>query len=575
MAEQSRRAFLGAALGAAALGAVSWTPAFRVPAASADATIPAPPGPPAGISIYQQAYRNWSGEVVVENLWTAAPRTPAEVVTLANWARAAGWRLRPRGARLGWSPLTVAEDTPAQVIVVDTTEHLTAVRVDPGSPASVTVQPGLTVDGLMAALSAAGYGLNAAPALGEVTVGGVLAVGGRGTGVPAVGETPAAGHTYGSLSNLIVSLTAVVWDSSLGAYTLRTYSRSDPAIQALLVNLGRAFVTEVTLRVGPERRLRCQSWFNVSADTLYAPPATAGPQSFASYVNACGRVVCIWFPFTDNPWLRLWTVQPTRPPLSREVTQPYNYPFNDIVPKQVSDLLAQIIGGNASLTPSFLQTQISLVGAGLIATASWDIWGRAVNLLSYVKSSTLRITTCCYAIHTRRADIQRVVSEFHAFYKGKLEEYRAAGRYPMNGPVEIRVTGLDDPADSLVAGARPAQLSPLRPRPDHPEWDVAVWVDLISIPGTRYQDDFYREMEQWLLSHYSGSYAAVRPEWSKRFAHSARGPWTDDAMLGATIPQLYRTGYPSSDNWDTAWSTLNALDPHGVFASTFLDELAP
>nr|WP_307874507.1 cholesterol oxidase substrate-binding domain-containing protein [Frankia nepalensis] len=556
----------------AAVGA-SWTPAFRVPAA-AGATA-APPGFPASIPLYRQAFQNWSGEVVVEDVWSCAPSTPAEVVTLANWAQVNGWRLRPVGARLAWSPLAFAAGSSANLLLVDTTDHLTAITVNPGSPASVTAQAGATLDAVMAALEPAGYGLNAAPAIGENTIGGVLATGARGTGIAAVGETTTPGHTFGSLSNLVVSLTAVVWNGAQGRYVLRTFTRGEPEIQALLVHLGRAFVVEATLRVGANRRLRCQSWFNVSAATLFAPPSTAGPQSFASYVAASGRVVCIWFPFTANPWLRVWTVSPTRPWTARQVNGPYNYPFNDIVSPEISSLLSAITLGDVSKTPSMMQTQIGLVGTGLVSTASWDLWGWSKNMLSYVRSSTLRITTTCYAVHIRRADIQRAVAEFHAFYAAKLEEYRGRGEYPMNGPVEVRVTGLDNPADCQVAGAVPASLSPLRPRPDHPEWDAVVWFDVVSLPGTPKQNQFYRELEAWIRSNFSGGYAAVRPEWSKRFAHTDAGPWTDASALASTIPDSYRAGVPAGTGWDAARATLNAFDPHRVFSNAFLDAMLP
>ena len=39
----------------------------------------------------------------------------------------------------------------------------------------------------------------------------------------------------------------------------------------------------------------------MSAADLFAPPASAGSSSFASYVDAAGRIEAIWFPFTDTP----------------------------------------------------------------------------------------------------------------------------------------------------------------------------------------------------------------------------------------------------------------------------------
>ncbi|MEZ0089902.1 cholesterol oxidase substrate-binding domain-containing protein [Streptacidiphilus sp. EB129] len=572
----SRRALLSAAAGGLALGALQWAPHTRIPAGSAAATLTAPPGFPAGITLYQQTFQNWSEEVTVNGLWTCAPATAQDVVTLANWAHAQGWQLRPLGGGYSWSPVVVAPGTPSTVVLVDTTQHLTAVSVTPATgtaPASVTAQPGITMDTLLGILKNAGYGLTGFPVMGSATLGGVLATGGRGTGVPAVGETPVPGHGYGSVGNLVTSLTAVVWDTVSSAYVLRTFQRTDPQIQALITNVGRAFVTEVTLRVGADQRLRCQSWFNVTAADLFAPPATAGSQSLAHYVDACGRVVCIWFPFTTSPWLRVFTPTPNKPWVSRAVSSPYNYPFNDIVPKNVSDLLAQIVAGDAAATPTFTGAQMDAISAGLIATGSWDLWGWSSDMLLYVRPTTLRITSTCWNVVTSRANVQRVVSEFYAAYSARLSAYQAQGRFPMNGPLEIRVTGLDNPADCQVPGALGAQLSTLRPRPDHPQWDTAVWFDMTTVPITPGDHEFTGEMEQWIRGNYTGSYGAVHAEWSKEWANTATGAWTDTTVIGTDIPDSYRTGHPANDGWDTAVATLNALDPAGVFSSSFLDTL--
>ncbi|QMU76591.1 FAD-binding protein [Streptacidiphilus sp. PB12-B1b] len=569
----SRRALLGGAAGALALSALQWSPLGRIPAADAASTLAVPPDFPDGIALYQQTFQNWSEEVTVDGVWTCAPNSPEDVVTLADWARAQGWRLRPLGAAYSWSPVVVDTATPPQVVLVDCTQHLTAVSVAPGTPAAVTAQPGVTMDALLATLKAAGYGLTAFPVLGYATLGGVLATGGRGTGVPAVGETPLPGHTYGSVGNLVTSLTAVVWDEDASAYALRTFQRTDPQIQALTTHLGRAFVTEVTLRVGADQRLRCQSWFDVPATEIYAPPATAGPRSLASYLHDSGRVVCIWFPFTTSPWLRVFTPTPDQPWTSRAVGAPYNFPFNDIVPKSVSDLLSQIVAGDAAATPGFTAAQMDAISAGLIATDSWDLWGWSADMLAYVRPTTLRITSTCWNVVTSRELVQQVVSEFFAEYSAQLAAYQARGLYPMNGPLEIRVTGLDQAADCLVPGALGAQLSPLRTRPDHPEWDTAVWFDMTTVPITPGNHAFTAQMEQWIRATYTGSYGAVHAEWSKEWANTPAGAWTDTAVMGSDIPDSYRAGQAADDGWDAAVATLDVLDPARVFSSAFLDGL--
>ena len=283
----SRRTFLAGTAGAAALGVLEWTPVFRVPAASADSTIPAPPNFPSSIPLYQQAFQNWSGEIVLEDAWTCAPESDADVVTLANWAYPIEYQVRARGMMHNWSPLALpVGSNGTNLVLADTTQHFTALSIDAtGSPATVTTQTGVTMDVLLQQLENAELGLTAHPAPGDITIGGALAIDGHGTAIPAVGETPIPGHTYGSVSNLILALTAVVWDAGQGQYVLRTFDRSDPGIQPLLTHLGRSFVTEVTLQVGANSRLRCQSSVDVAASSLFGAPGSSS-QTFDNYRRA-------------------------------------------------------------------------------------------------------------------------------------------------------------------------------------------------------------------------------------------------------------------------------------------------
>ncbi len=234
-----RRAFLSDMAKLAAAGVVvGWTPIYQV-AAHAQTTGATPPNFPADLPLYKQAFQNWSGEIVLQDVWTAAPRSAADVLHVVNWARANGYKVRPRGHMHNWSPLTLdpAAGT-ANLVLLDTTQSLTAVSVDTSSsPARVTAQTGVSLESLLATLETSNLGLVAVPAPGDITLGGALAIDAHGTAVPAAGETRQPGQTYGSLSNLVVSLTAVVFDSGSQQYVLRTFQRSDPDIGALLAHL--------------------------------------------------------------------------------------------------------------------------------------------------------------------------------------------------------------------------------------------------------------------------------------------------------------------------------------------------
>ena len=84
---------------------------------------------------------------------------------------------------------------------------------------------------------------------------------------------------------------------------------------------------------------------------------------------------------------------------------------------------------------------------------------------------------------------------------------------------------------------------------------------------------FYTDMESWIWSHYTGSYATVRPEWSKAWACTSTGPWTNATILGSSIPAAVSAGQASGDGWSTAVSILKSYDPNSVFSNPFLDTL--
>jgi len=556
----SRRGFL---VGAAALAAVPVLIAAD-PAVAAQEL----PDFPADVALYRSAYRNWVGEITADGLWACAPAAADQVAEVVNWAWRHGWRVRARGSAHGWSPLTITEGTAsdAPVLLVDTAPHLTGLSLD--SATAVRAGTGVTMEALLTYLEEHGLGVTAAPAPGDLTLGGALAIDAHGTAVPAQGEKRLPGHTYGSLSNLVLSLTAVVWDESSGAYVLRTYDRDEADCAALLTHLGRALVTEVVLRVGANVNLRCVSRTDIPAAELFAAPGSGG-RTLASYLDTSGRVEAIWFAFTERPWFKVWSVAPTRPLTSRHVTSPYNYPFSDNVPTVVADLVGRMTSDAAwYLAPVLGNAQYDVAALGLVATLSSDIWGPSKNTLLYIKPTTLRVAANGYAVLTTRAQVQRVVAEFTSFYRERLAAYAALDRFPVNGSVEIRVTGLDDPVDAELDGARAPLLSALRQSDTHPEWDTAVWLDVLTLPGTPYAEAFLRELEQFLLRTFDGEHALTRVEWSKGWAYTDEAAWSDEEVLGTTVPASL-----GEAAWGQAAGTLDRLDPHRVFGNGFLDRL--
>jgi FAD/FMN-containing dehydrogenase len=561
----SRRELLARA---GALGAAMAMPAvLRLDPADAAAGCP-PPNFPSGIELYKQGFENWSGEVVVEDLWTCSPAAAADVVGLANWALRNGWRLRPRGRMHTWAPLTVTTRSGCaeQVVLVDLTRHFAAIETLDG--ARVRVGTGATVETLLAHLEARGLGITGIPATGDITVGGALAIGAHGASLPALGEEPAEGHTYGSMSNLVLSLEALVWDRKSRRYRLRSFDRSHPDCAAFLAHLGRAFVTEVTLRVGANSRIRCQSYLDIPGRQLFAAPGAGGGQRFSDFLDATGRAESIWFPFTDSPWLKVWSVAPRKPAGSREVTAPYNYPFSHTIPVEVAKLADRIVTGDEAVTPLFGATMHAVASAGTLGTDSRDIWGWSRTTQLYITASTLRVAESGLAILTSRANAQTVLSEIAAYWRRRMDELAAQRSYPMNMPLELRVCGIDRPADVRHPHARAPALSPMRGRPDRPDWDVVVWANALTFPDTTGSWAYYAELESFCARRFSGGDALHRPEWSKGWGYTPAGPWTAAGPARRAIRRGWRTGY-GDRGWDWATRTLASYDPYELFTNGF------
>ncbi|NKV99866.1 FAD-binding protein, partial [Rhodococcus hoagii] len=368
---------------------IGWTPAFALPPAGSlgsaggpVSNLPVPPAFPQDIPLAQRGYVNWAKDIRFDAVWTATARTPDDVVRIANWARDNGYRVRAKGTMHGWSPLTVVPgENVEKTLLVDTMTHLNGVSVNPnGTPATVTAGGGASLEAILTALQGHGLGWANSPAIGDLSIAGVLAIGAHGATYPAAGETVTPGQSFGSLSNLVTAMTAVVWDAAADRYVLRDFTRADPEITALLTHLGRSFVTSVTLQAGANTRLRCQSIMDIPWQEMFAPKGSPG-RTYERFAEESGRVEAIWFPFTDKPWLKIWSPTPVKPPESREVFGPYNYFFTDNLPEPLTDLLGQVAGGIQAATPAFGVGQLAAVQAGLALTDTDDLWGWSKDVL--------------------------------------------------------------------------------------------------------------------------------------------------------------------------------------------------
>jgi hypothetical protein len=242
------------------------------------------------------------------------------------------------------------------------------------------------------------------------------------------------------------------------------------------------------------------------------------------------------------------------------------------VPDEAAVLADRIITGAGVLSPAFGNVMFGVTMAGLPATRSQDIWGWSRTTSLYIRASTLRVAELGIAVLTSRANVQTVLSEFAGYWRRRIEEQAAQGRYPMNMPLELRVSGVDRPSHARRRGARAPALAATRPRPDRPDWDVVVWINPLTFPATRGSWGFYSELEAFSRRRFAGADGLHRPEWSKGWAYTAGGPWTSDAALRTAIQRGWRTGYRGR-GWQWATRTLASYDPHEVFTNSFTRRL--
>jgi hypothetical protein len=199
-----------------------------------------------------------------------------------------------------------------------------------------------------------------------------------------------------------------------------------------------------------------------------------------------------------------------------------------------------------------------------------------------VKDTTLRVTANGYAVQLRKEDVQQAVHDFTTQYVTMVDSYAWKLEFPINSPLEIRVTSLDDPALVGVPTGTTAEsptISALRydDVSRNNKWDVALWLDVLTLPGTANCNTFYAELEQWILNRFSGDNGRVMPEWSKGWAYTAdgepdAGAWTNTDVLN-TIRANFKTGTSGDDDWDYEVATLAKYDKSNLFTNALLATL--
>lgn len=86
--------------------------------------------------------------------------------------------------------------------------------------------------------------------------------------------------------------------------------------------------------------------------------------------------------------------------------------------------------------------------------------------------------------------LNQVVNLCYLYYTRLSDDMASRGMWPMNQPLEFRITGLDkaeeiyDPITNTTKTVRPPSLSFLSEVEGRPEYDVAIFFGLHYFPGS-------------------------------------------------------------------------------------------
>ncbi|CAG7829746.1 unnamed protein product, partial [Allacma fusca] len=422
---------------------------------------------PSSIEHKKIRYRNWSREIDAI-LWCTYPGSVFQVLEIVNWARNVGVRVHASGHRRSWVPLAVHKNDTDVILI--STQYLTSMKVisNTTGDSSFWVEPGIFMEDLLKRLEEDSLTVSVIPSIGRITLGGALAISAHSTGVPITGEILQPGHTYGSLSNLIIGFTAVVYDQDLDMYTVKRLHRSDPDSSAIITNRsGRSFITNLTLRAGPLQWYECLSITNIPAHELFA---LSVPKTLTGILEGTGRLEAIWFVHSQYPWLKIWNLTDMKPRSSREVTSPNNYPFANMTKLQSS-----------AWTKMYGRFRAEIINRSLTVERTKDIWG--------------------------------------------------TGRNTFLLEVEVRVTGLDHPEHVLIKNSTTPAFSSLNPVRERPDWDVGIFFSVLTTHGTPGMYDFYRELEEFYFRNFNSNWSTVRPEWCKGWGYTNNDGWSNETIL--------------------------------------------
>jgi FAD-linked oxidoreductase len=351
-------------------------------------------------------WSNWAGNQSADGIEVVAPRSADEVARVLADAAAAGRRVRPIGSSHSFTAIGRPVDLQLRLDRLDRVLHADA------ATGLVTVEAGITLRRLNAALDALGLAMTNLGDIDAQTISGATSTGTHGTGA-----------AYGGIATQVRGLTLALPDGS----TLTCSATEHPDVfAAARVGLGAlGVVTSVTLQCEPAYGLRARE----GGATL-----EAFLERFDDDCASTDHVEFYWFPHTRKVLTKHNTrvpLDPDRPlaPLSRART----WWDDDFLSNKV---FAGLVGAGRRVPP--LVRPLARVSASALGD-------REFSDVSHRVFASVR--------DVRFEEMEYAVPREHGL--DVLRELVAAverSRWRIAVPVEVRVAAADDITLSTASG---------------------------------------------------------------------------------------------------------------------------
>jgi hypothetical protein len=524
---------------------------------------------PRRIPVYAARIENFDGNNAADSVWHAIPWTKHDLVEIAAWAVEHRYAMRPLGNNHSWSPMQVGGDEARRVILVDLKRLRTQEIGDDRKTARFSAS--LTIEEASRFLDRSGYALPISTAAGEVTLGGVLAVGGHGSGV-ATGPGATFGHRVQSVEVLATR-------EGNPTYQLVEFTRTDDPdfMSALTLALGSILIVEITVSIERAKvfesrteSVRMRRYLGVSPGVTgllrWPFPSLSRSRLAKDLAGEAPKLELMWIPHQGvirgvqgmRMIRRGWKVAEHVPLELAAENEPYrdrlvNWAAHDTDVAVRNALRASQPELGRRVAGDRMQTML------WASTVRADDTATQLSCQLYSSRFILRFHAASWCLIVRREAVGRALHRAAS----ELMKRQQKGSMSLDGPVEVRITQTDPDEDDTVA------LSPARtPRGVDPNDVYAVWFNILTDLGDDQAGWILHDFERWLLERAPGDdsgIVAVRPEWSKGAAYDAQGrPWRDERALTS-----FRREFEAYDryDWKQTKRRLDTLDASHLFRS--------